>query len=229
MSGSAVFIAGAGTEIGKTYVTAALTRRLRADGRAIRTLKPVASGVPPVEEADFSGSDTAILLEAQGLAITPETVAACSPWRFRAPLAPDLAAAREGRTLALSDLVAWCRAEIAATPPGATLLIEGVGGLMSPVTADHTGLAWLEALALPALLVSGSYLGAISHALTAAETLRHRGVPLLGLVVCEGEGAPTPLATVAASIRRHVSVPVHEIARGGVCPDALAQAIGTRA
>ena len=228
MSG-AIFIAGAGTEIGKTYVTAALTRRLLAEGQAVRTLKPVASGVPPVTEADFRFSDTAILLEAQGLAVSPETAAACSPWRFRAPLAPDLAAAHEGRTLALADLVAWCRSEIAATPPGATLLVEGVGGLMSPVTEEHTGLAWLEALALPALLVSGSYLGAISHALTAAETLRSRGVPLLGLVVCESEGAPTPLVTVAASIRRHVPVPVHEIARGGACPDGLAQAIRAHA
>jgi dethiobiotin synthetase len=229
VSGGAVFIAGAGTEIGKTYVTAALTRRLRADGPVVRTLKPVASGVPPVEDADFRLSDTAILLKAQGLAVTPETVAACSPWRFRAPLAPDLAAAREGRTLALPDLVAWCRAEIGATPPGATLLIEGVGGLMSPVTAEHTGLDWLEALSVPALLVSGSYLGAISHALTAAETLRHRGVPLLGLVVCESDGAPTSPETVAAAIRRHVAVPVHEIARGGGCPEDLAASIRARA
>ncbi|KQP11294.1 ATP-dependent dethiobiotin synthetase BioD [Methylobacterium sp. Leaf99] len=228
MSGT-VFIAGAGTEIGKTYVTAALTRRLRAQGHAVRTLKPVASGVPAVADPAFALSDTAILLAAQGLAVTEDSVAACSPWRFRAPLAPDLAAAREGRTLALADLVAFCRAEIAAAPPGATLLIEGVGGLMSPVTAEHTGLDWLEALAVPALLVSGSYLGAISHALTAAETLRHRGVPLRGLVVCESADAPTPLETVAAAIRRHVAVPVHAIARGGACPDDLATLIRAEA
>jgi len=225
MSGRAVFIAGAGTEIGKTYVTAALTRRLRADGQGVRTLKPVASGVPPVEDPAFRTSDTAILLDAQGLEVTPDTVAACSPWRFAAPLAPDLAAAREGRTLALADLVAWCRAEIAATPPGTTLLIEGVGGLMSPVTDEATGLDWLEALSVPALLVSGSYLGAISHALTAAETLRFHGVPLHGLVVCESPDAPTALETVAAAIRRHVAVPVNGIARGGTCPDGLARLV----
>jgi dethiobiotin synthetase len=226
VSGNAVFIAGAGTEIGKTYVTAALTRRLRGDGHDVRTLKPVASGVPPIGDPDFRTSDTAILLEAQGLVVTPENVAACSPWRFSAPLAPDLAAAREGRTLALADLVAWCRAEMGATPPGSTLLVEGVGGLMSPVTADHTGLDWLKALSVPALLVTGSYLGAISHALTAAETLRLHDVPLLGLAVCESPDAPTPIETVAASIRRHVAVPVHEIVRGGACPAGLARLVG---
>ena len=81
MSGTrAVFVAGAGTEIGKTYVTAALTRRLRALGRGVRTLKPLASGVPPLGDPDFAQSDTARLLAAQGLPVTPETVAACSPF-----------------------------------------------------------------------------------------------------------------------------------------------------
>ncbi|KQP58382.1 dethiobiotin synthase [Methylobacterium sp. Leaf112] len=229
MSGRAVFVAGAGTEIGKTYVTAALTRCLRAQGHGIRTLKPVASGVPPADDPAFRQSDTAILLEAQGLGLTPGSVAACSPWRFTAPLAPDLAAAREGRTLALADLVAWCRTEMSAAPPGTTLLIEGVGGLMSPVTDDHTGLDWLKALSVPALLVSGSYLGAISHALTAAETLRGHGVALRGVVVCESPDAPTGLETVASAIRRRVAVPVHGIARGGICSDDLAALIRTDA
>lgn len=217
----AVFVVGAGTEIGKTYVTAALTLALLRQGHAVRTVKPLASGVPPLGDPAFAESDTAILLGAQGVAIDEDSVAACSPWRFRAPLAPDLAAAREGRSLALADLVAWCRAAIAETPPGASLVIEGVGGVMSPVTPEATGLDWAKALDLPALLVSGSYLGAISHALTAAETLRLHGVLLRGIVVCESPDAPTPPETVAAAVRRHVAVPVLVVDRGGVCPDDL--------
>ena len=104
----ALFVAGAGTEIGKTYVTAALTRRLKDQGHAVLTLKPLASGVAPIDDPAFGGSDTAILLAAQGLPVTPETVEACSPWRFSAPLAPDQAAALEGRSVSLDDLVAWC-------------------------------------------------------------------------------------------------------------------------
>jgi dethiobiotin synthetase len=151
----AVFVAGAGTEIGKTYVTAALTRRLRALGRGVRTLKPLASGVPPLDAADFAESDTGRLLAAQGLATTPETVAACSPWRFTAPLSPDLAATREGRTLALDDLVGWCRREIAATPPDTTLLIEGVGGVMSPPTPpDFVAGAIARHRAVPVIVIA---------------------------------------------------------------------------
>ncbi|GJD81315.1 dethiobiotin synthase [Methylobacterium gregans] len=216
----ALFIAGAGTEIGKTYVTAALTRRLIADGRRVRTLKPLASGVPSIGDPDFAASDTARLLAAQGIAPSPEAVEACSPWRYAAPLAPDQAAALEGRALALPDLVAWCRAEIARAED--ILIIEGVGGLMSPVTPEATGLDWLKALGIPALLVSGSYLGAISHALTACETLRFHGVALRAVAVSESPGAPTPPETVAAAIRPRVAAPVLCIARGAPCPVALA-------
>ncbi|GJE16672.1 dethiobiotin synthase [Methylobacterium marchantiae] len=221
----AVFVAGAGTEIGKTYVTAALTRALRRQGLAVSTLKPLASGVPSLDDPAFRESDTAILLQAQGLPVTPETIAACTPWRFSAPLAPDLAAAREGRSLHLTDLVGWCEARIAAADSETVVLIEGVGGLMSPITEEATGLDWLKALALPTLLVSGSYLGAISHVLTAAEALRFHGQTLLGLVVCESLGAPTSPESVAQSIRRHMAVPVMCIARDGECPEALARLV----
>ena len=222
MSARAVFVAGAGTEIGKTYVTAALTRRLLSQGRSVLTLKPLASGVPGPDDPAFALSDTAILLDAQGIAPTPAAVASCSPWRFSAPLSPDLAAAREGRSLHLDDLVAWCRDQIRAAPVGTIVLIEGVGGLMSPVTDEATGLDWLKALDLPALLVSGSYLGAISHALTGVETLRFHGVALMGVVVSESPDAPTTPQTVAQAVARRTGVPVFCIPRGGDCPEALA-------
>ena len=218
-----VFIAGAGTEIGKTYVTAAIVRRLRADGRDVRALKPVASGVPPMGDPDFSGSDTAQLLAAQGIAVTAAAVAACSPWRFAAPLAPDQAAALEGQAPVLEDIVTWCLERMEAAT--GTLIVEGVGGLMSPVTQEETGLGWLWSLACPAILISGSYLGAISHALTAYETCRAADIPVLAIVVNESTGAPTPPETVAEAIARHAEVPVIVIARDAPCPDALAALI----
>ena len=87
----ALFIAGAGTDIGKTYVTAALARQIRADGGAVRVLKPVVSGVAALGDPAFMTSDTAVLLKAAGLPVDPAHVEACSPWRFAAPLAPDRA------------------------------------------------------------------------------------------------------------------------------------------
>lgn len=218
MSHKAIFVAGSGTEIGKTYVTAALTRRLRANGPVL-ALKPLASGVAAWDDPAFAESDTARLLAAQGLPVTEETVTACSPWRFAAPLAPDQAAALEGRRVSLDEIAGWCRDRIAASD--CPVVIEGVGGLMSPITDDATGLDWIEALNLPVVLVSGSYLGAISHALTAAEVLRLRGVALRAVVVSESEGAPTPPDTVAEAIRRRVACPVVCMGRGAPAPEML--------
>jgi dethiobiotin synthetase len=201
----------------------ALTRRLRAQGRPVRTVKPLASGVPPLSDPGFAESDTARLLDAQGIALDGEAVEACSPWRFSAPLSPDQAAVLEGRSLDLADLVGWCRAQIAVTT--GTLLVEGVGGLMSPVTEAATGLDWLRALDVPALLVSGSYLGAISHTLTACETLRRYDVRLRAVVVSESVGAPAPASTVATSIARHAGAEVFCLRRGEACPEALAALI----
>ena len=209
-----LFVAGAGTDVGKTYVTAALVRRLRAEERSVLALKPVASGVPDLADPGFLASDTGVLLAAQGLAIDAEAVEACTPWRFAAPLSPDMAARREGRELKLADLVAFHRRAVAKLGPDAVVLVEGAGGLMSPVTADATGLDWLKALDCPAVLVTGSYLGAISHALTACETLARHKVPLAAVVVSESLGAPTLPDEVAAAIVRFSTASVVTLHRG---------------
>ena len=103
---STLFVTGTGTGIGKTVVTAALCRELRAAGRAVRALKPVLSGYDPAERHE---SDPGVLLASLGEPVTEEAVAQVAPWRFRAPLSPDMAAAREGRRLDLREIVAFCR------------------------------------------------------------------------------------------------------------------------
>lgn len=211
---SVLFIAGAGTDIGKTYVTAVLTRGIRAEGGSVKVLKPVASGVAALDDPDFAASDTAVLLRAAGLPVDAGHVDACSPWRFAAPLAPDRAAAAEGRRVQLSEVVDWCRGRIAEVAPGEMVLIEGAGGLMSPVTRDATVLDWLIALECPVLLVAGSYLGAISHALTAIEAIRTRGVPLHGVVVSESAESAGLAETVDALRRFAPGVEIVALARG---------------
>ena len=209
-----LFIAGAGTDIGKTYVTAVLARQIRAAGGSVRVLKPVVSGVAALADPAFAVSDTAVLLRAAGLPVDEVHVNACSPWRFAAPLAPDRAAAAEGRRVQLSEVVDWCRAQIAEAAPGETVLVEGVGGLMSPVTHDATVLDWLITLACPVLLVTGSYLGAVSHALTAIEVIRTRGVRLHGVVVSEAAQSVGLTETVDALRRFAPGAEIISLARG---------------
>jgi dethiobiotin synthetase len=205
---SAFFVTGSGTDVGKTFVTAALVRRLKAQGRIVEALKPVVSGYNADNPA---GSDPAILLEALGLAVTEENLAQISPWRYRAPLSPDMAAATEGRAIDAAALVAFCTRAIGAARD--VLLIEGAGGVMAPVGARQTQADLMSALDIPLIFVAGSYLGAISHALTGLDAVKCRGLELRALVVDETPGSSVDLMGACASLGNFTSAPVLALRR----------------
>lgn len=192
-----LFVTASGTGVGKTLVTAALAHQLRGAGKAVRALKPVISGYTPATHRE---SDAAVLLDSLGLSHTPAEIDRLSPFRFEAPLSPDMAAAREGRRLDFAALLGTCRTAAAGAED--VLLIEGVGGVMVPLTEDKTVLDWIAALEMPSLLVVGSYLGTISHTLTAAEALRGRNARLAGIVISESAESPVPPDETRDTIRR---------------------------
>lgn len=190
------FVTATGTEIGKTVITAQLTRQLRAGGTDALALKPVASGVDPER---LEESDPGRLVAARGLAVTPETVREICPWRYAPAIAPDQAAASAGETLALDDVLAFCRGAAAEV-----VLVEGVGGVRVPLGHDRTVTDWIRGLACPALLVSGTYLGAISHLLTALDALRLADLDVAGIVLNRSEEEPMPVEDMVAAIRPFV-------------------------
>jgi dethiobiotin synthetase len=192
---SAFFVTAADTDVGKTLVTCLLCHQLVAAGRKVRALKPVISGF---NRANLAISDTGQLLTAQGLEPTDKAIDAISPWRFTAALSPDIAAAREGRTIDYENLLTFCREAIAETTREDVLLIEGVGGTMVPLDETHTVRDWIAALGIPAIVVTGTYLGSLSHALTAVESLRQFGIVPAAVVVSESlDGAVTPTEQAA--------------------------------
>jgi dethiobiotin synthetase len=190
----ALFIAGTGTDIGKTFVACGLLRAQIRHG-AIRALKPVASGFDSKLAAE---SDPGRLLAAMGEPPTAAAIARISPWCFAAPLSPDQAAAREARTIDFDALLSFCRREMAAGP----LLVEGVGGVMVPLTTHATTLDWMQHLGWPVLLVAGAYLGTISHTLTALDALAHRGLDVAAVVVNGHDAGHVPIEDTIASLHR---------------------------
>lgn len=210
-----LFVTASGTGVGKTFVMTRLIAELRAASRTVRALKPVASGF---DAAHPEESDSGDLLRALALPATSANLDALSPWRFAAPLSPDMAAAREHRTIPFPALLDFCRAPSTAD----VTLIEGIGGVMVPLDAEHTVLDWIAALRVPAVLVVGSYLGTLSHTLTAAAVLRERGCTLAAVVVSESPEQPVPLADTAEVIEKFV-LPVATVvlprgARGAAAP-----------
>ena len=194
---SAYFVTSTGTDIGKTFVTAGLIRYLRGLGQPINALKPVVSGY---DSSVVETSDPAVLLKALGRQVSADEIATIAPWRFRAPLSPDTAAAREGRAIDFDELIAFSRTAIDAAT--GMLFIEGVGGIMVPLDARRTVLDWMAALDIPLILVVGGYLGAISHTLTALDVLAQRKLKIAAIVVSESERGTVELDDTVASIAR---------------------------
>ncbi|MFT5487196.1 MAG: dethiobiotin synthetase [Paracoccaceae bacterium] len=203
----AVFVTASGTDIGKTYVAEALLGQWRAAGHTVAVLKPILSGY---DQAEAPTSDTGRLLTAAGVEITSDSIDLVSPWRYAAPLSPDMAAAREGRSVPVDDVITYCAAAIAeAEEGGMSLLIEGIGGVMVPLDATRTVADLIAALNIPAILVGGSYLGSLSHTLTAYEALRSRNIAVDCIVISETPDSDVPLAETRDVLARFVQpVPV---------------------
>jgi dethiobiotin synthetase len=220
----ALFVTGTGTDIGKTFVTAGLIRFFQRKGRAVSALKPIVSGFDPKAPA---GSDPAVLLEALGEPVTEQNLARVSFWRFRAPLSPDMASRAEGRSIDFEAVVTLCRAAI---PIGdEILLVEGVGGIMVPLDERHTMLDLMARLALPLVLVGGTYLGGLSHLLSAQDVLLRRGLDLAAIVISESEGSTVPLGATLETLSRFTAAPLLGLPRvcaPGRADDAFAR-LGT--
>jgi len=205
---SAIFVTGAGTDVGKTFVACGLVAEFRRRGHAVAAYKPLASGFDPTHPA---ASDPGALLTALGEPVSPANLDRIAPFRYRAALAPDMAAAAEGKRIDFDAVVAVSRQ---AATVAELVVIEGVGGVMSPITERHTVIDWIAALRVSALLVTGTYLGAQTHALTALDALQRRSIAVHAVVANETAGSTVGLSENMRSLARFTaSVPVVAIPR----------------
>lgn len=193
---------GTDTGVGKTFVTAAVVRLLRRQGRAVRVCKPVATGAR-WQHGRWLGEDTVELAEAAGVAGDWDQV---TPWSFPDAVAPPVAARRQGKTLTLTAITEAVRHREAV---GGVLLVEGVGGLLCPLTEKESVADLAVALRLPAVVVARRSLGTLNHTLLTLEAARSRGLNVAGVVVNETV-PPCGLAdeTNVEELRRRITVPL---------------------
>jgi dethiobiotin synthetase len=159
------------TGAGKTFVTAALARIWRREKRPFRVCKPVATGA----ENGWS-EDTRLLAEAAG----DGDLKAVTPFSFAVAAAPPVAARLAGTSLILEDLVSAVRLR---SSDGMTVLVEGVGGLLCPLTEKETVADLAVELDLPLVVVARRSLGTLNHTLLTIEVAQQRGLRVAGVVV----------------------------------------------
>ena len=160
-----LFITGTNTGVGKTYVGALIARALVAAGRRVGVYKPVESGCLRDGEI-LHATDAQMLWEAAG---RPGDLQHVCPQRFEAPLAPPQAASLAGKTvdadLLRSGLSYW-------QEHSDIVLVEGAGGLMSPLSIDDYNIDLAKDLGLPLVVVSVNELGTINATLQTLITAR---------------------------------------------------------
>ncbi len=151
-----LFITGTDTGVGKTVLTSLLARHLRDRGVRVAALKPISSG---------SRDDARALRGALGGALALDKI---NRWHFRAPLAPLLAARREKKRVRLAQLTAHIRA---IQKRFAVVLVEGAGGLLSPLGEGFNSRDLIKVLRATPIVVCPNRLGAVNQALLTIEAL----------------------------------------------------------
>ncbi len=154
-----IFITGTDTGVGKTVLTALLAQFLRGRGVSVAALKPVCSG---------GREDAMALRHALGGSLTLDEI---NPWHFRAAVAPALAARREKKTVELGSVLAHIRA---TRKKFAVTLVEGAGGLLSPLGEDFDARDLISALRALPVIVASNKLGAVNHVRLTLEALPKR-------------------------------------------------------
>lgn len=165
-------VAGIGTEIGKTLVSAILVEALEAD-----YWKPIQSG-----DLHHTDSD-----KVRALISNPKTVFHPEAYRLEAPMSPHAAAELEGLEIQ-AEKIQLPRTDNA-------LIVELAGGLMAPLNRRFLNIDLIQQLALPVVLVSKYYLGSINHTLLSLELLRQRRIPVAGIIF-NGEENPSSKSVI---------------------------------
>ncbi len=196
MSKPIFLIIGSDTGVGKTVLTALLTRRLRERGVRVAALKPICSG---------GRDDARQLHSAGGKTLALDEV---NPWHFRAPLAPLIAARRESKSVNLRDVVQHIGQ---VNRRFETVIVEGAGGLLSPLGENFDSLDLLLKLRAMPILVCPNRLGAINQVLLVRKALPKAAAKKLQVVLVSPPRAtassrsnPTLLADLMEPSRLHV-------------------------
>jgi len=205
-----IFVTGTGTGVGKSVVAAAICAGLARRGVRVAAFKPVVTGL---DEPGGWPPDHELLALAASAGQDPEDV---SPYRFGPPVSPHLAAELAGVELHIDAMV--CAAHAAAAEAEAdVLVVEGVGGLLVPLTRNHTVRDLAVALGFPLVVAARPSLGTISHSLLTVEAARCAGLAVAGVVMTPW---PEPPSVMAKSNRETVArLGTLEVATLGRLPD----------
>jgi dethiobiotin synthetase len=202
-----LFVTGTDTGAGKTVVAGAIVAALRGRGERVAAYKPVVTGLDEPAEPGWP-RDHELLAAAAGT-----SAAAVAPHTFGPPVSPHLAAELAGVELDLDAMVV--AASAAAAEADATVLVaEGVGGLLVPLTREHTVRDLAVALGFPLVVAARPGLGTINHTLLTLEAARAAGLTVAAVVMTPWSREPPLIAeSNRATVARLGAVEVETLSK----------------
>ena len=197
-----LFVTGTDTGVGKTFLASALASALCGRGCRVGVMKPAESGCARAG-GRLVPQDAELLMRASGCTSPMKDV---NPYALATPLAPALAAEREGVEIDLAHILD-CFDRVAASHD--LVIVEGAGGLLTPLVGSQTIRDLAALLGLPLLIVARNVLGAINHTALTAAAARDAGPEIAGLVLNDvGSYADDAMITNAAALRRWGGAPL---------------------
>jgi dethiobiotin synthetase len=170
-----VFVTGADTGAGKSVLAAAICAAIAARGETVAAFKPAVTGLD--EDPGEWGHDHELLASVANAGQSPRDIA---PYRFGPPVSPHYAAELAGTRIEPAELVAAAGAAAASAD---ALVVEGVGGLMVPLTTGYLVRDLAVDLGLPVVIAARTGLGTINHTLLTVEAARAAGLRVTGVVM----------------------------------------------
>lgn len=202
-----IFITSSGTNVGKTLFTCALVKAIKAEGKNVHAIKPIISGFKEAKKPN----DISLIADSLELEYNKKNISRINHLAFFKPLSPDMAVRIEKKPeINYGNLVKFCKKSEDKNQD--YLIIEGAGGVMVPITKTKTMLNLAQDVSNKNILVVGSYLGSLSHTLTALEALKNNHTKPSLMVVTQNlnksEDLFVPVLETIKSLEKFVNCPI---------------------
>lgn len=171
-----IFVTGTDTGVGKTFVAAGIARALKEHGVNIGVMKPIHTGCRTRHGRLFP-EDTARLIRSAGVDDPIELV---TPYVFKEPVAPYVAALKSGINIDVGEILKSYRTLCSRHD---YTIVEGIGGLLVPITKSFYVADLIKRLQLQSLIVTRPGLGTINHTLLTVSCLKGKKIPIIGIVI----------------------------------------------
>ena len=186
------FVTGTDTGIGKTFFTAGLAHAMKASGIDVGVMKPFATGIP--QKTGYKSEDVQILADASG---TKDDEGLINPYFFPIPASPYMAA---NKMNAVIDVRVVLDGFEKLQSLHDVVLVEGIGGIMTPILKDYCVADMIKDMDLEALVVTGSRIGTVNHTLLTCDACKKYGIKARGIIINNFDSAGYDISDLAADL-----------------------------